>query len=36
LEQSENILQPTDDDLLRAAELKLCLFELEQEQIQRN
>ncbi|CAF3914194.1 unnamed protein product, partial [Adineta steineri] len=36
LEQAENILQPTDDDLLRAAELKLCLFELEQEQIQRN
>ncbi|CAF0933858.1 unnamed protein product [Adineta steineri] len=36
LEQAENIPQPTDDDLLRAAELKLSLFELEQEQIQRN
>ncbi|CAF4678456.1 unnamed protein product [Rotaria sp. Silwood1] len=36
LEQSKKILQPNKDERLRIAELELCLFELEKEQIQRN
>ncbi|CAF1292790.1 unnamed protein product [Rotaria sordida] len=36
LEQSKKILQPNKDECLRIAELELCLFELEKEQIQRD